>query len=44
MKDKLKHFLAWLEKEDIARWYFIDEEASGEGADNIVARYLKELN
>jgi hypothetical protein len=39
-KDVLKDFLNWLEKEGIARWYFIDESCGAEGIDSIVERYM----
>jgi hypothetical protein len=43
-KEELKQFLQWLEKEGIARWYYVDEESGGEGVDNLIERYLEELN
>jgi hypothetical protein len=41
-KEELKKFLAWLEKEGIARWYYIDEESGGEGVENLITRYLND--
>ena len=35
-KEELREFLEWLDKEGIARWFFVEER----GIDNIIEKYL----
>lgn len=37
-REELKKFLEWLDKEGIARWYFVEER----GIDNIIQEYLNQ--
>ncbi len=41
-KQKLKTFLLWLVKQGIARDYHVEEDKLGDGADNIIRKYIKE--
>ena len=38
--NELKILIKWLDKEDIAREYFIYKNQGGEGISNIIKRYL----